>query len=747
MAQKTYRDPDTGKIFNAMGSHIASLEDYQSGVTDGTYSSAVNWGSAPWYNSMIKASENNTSGSASDTGDDTSGDTGTDTGTDTGDEETAGSIYDDVIDDETPEQKKEREERERQAEEARLASESVVDEEAIRQKMIKRFQDEIDSLNDIYAEQKRVEAIAGRGRVGSSTAIQARRGLIGSTFGDTQRGKIDTLNKQAQTAIDTEKSYAIGQVQAKIRRAMDDELKRKQTARKTGGKEYLEFLKDQTKRAEARATDAIDNMIAIENESGTEATDEDWEAIADALGMSIDQVKRMYNVKKADAKAAASAADLESREVLKPGETIVNSAGEVIFTAPEKDEVVNPLDYIKEIGGYVFTYDPETGTTTKEKAIKPENNININTLSYSDKKKFEKDPEKYDIIDGKIVEIPPQPTEEEMMEMNRKISDIDNLLTHKGLGSSVGTIPGLGRFSWNEWFTGNKESFLGYAKKLIDTSTLDKLIEAKKAGATFGALSDTELQMLKDSALVISNWFKDGKLQMDGFNVSEKEFKKVLGDMKKVAEGHKKLIEERQVEYDEHQKLKDGSGSSGDLKSYLEQNPEAQATYLQIAEDNPNLSDEDIYLIIATNDDGGEEPFSKVGSDTNIATNWLDNYGVITGYGSKYWKHGLDIDVKIGDPIYSPVSGTVVQASDKGDGFGMRVGIRTAKGNIVYLAHNDSVNVKVGDRISSNQLIAKGGNTGKTYSPGGGDGSHIDLTVQKPDGSYYTPQQIKSLLA
>ena len=93
------------------------------------------------------------------------------------------------------------------------------------------------------------------------------------------------------------------------------------------------------------------------------------------------------------------------------------------------------------------------------------------------------------------------------------------------------------------------------------------------------------------------------------------------------------------------------------------------------------------------------------------------------------------------------VAGTVVQAGDKGDGFGIRVGIRTAKGNIVYLSHNDAVNVKVGDTISPNQLIAKGGNTGKTIKGPGGDGSHIDLTVQKPDGSYYTAQEIKSILA
>ena len=68
--------------------------------------------------------------------------------------------------------------------------------------------------------------------------------------------------------------------------------------------------------------------------------------------------------------------------------------------------------------------------------------------------------------------------------------------------------------------------------------------------------------------------------------------------------------------------------------------------------------------------------------------------------------------------------------------------IQTAQGNLVKLSHLDSIDVKVGDTVTQGQIVGKGGKTGNVIPLAGGDGSHLDLTVQKPDGSYYTPEQI-----
>jgi len=115
--------------------------------------------------------------------------------------------------------------------------------------------------------------------------------------------------------------------------------------------------------------------------------------------------------------------------------------------------------------------------------------------------------------------------------------------------------------------------------------------------------------------------------------------------------------------------------------------------------------------------------------------------GVITGFGSDLWDKGLDIDLEIGDPVPSPAVGVVEYAGKRGD-FGNQVRIRTADGNSVWLSHLDEIGVSVGDQIGMGQVIGTGGNTGETIPGPGNNGSHLDLTVQKSDGSFFSPEEI-----
>jgi len=126
-----------------------------------------------------------------------------------------------------------------------------------------------------------------------------------------------------------------------------------------------------------------------------------------------------------------------------------------------------------------------------------------------------------------------------------------------------------------------------------------------------------------------------------------------------------------------------------------------------------------------------------------VKTNYLNKYGNITGYGSKYWKPGLDVDLKIGDPVTTPKAGKVVIAGEKG-GFGNQVAVEDERGNVIMLSHLDKINAKVGQILKAGEFVGEGGNTGTTYSPGGGDGSHVDITVKKKDGSFLTPEQVET---
>lgn len=144
----------------------------------------------------------------------------------------------------------------------------------------------------------------------------------------------------------------------------------------------------------------------------------------------------------------------------------------------------------------------------------------------------------------------------------------------------------------------------------------------------------------------------------------------------------------------------------------------------------------------------GIRGFNSVGntSASNGNTPYLKTLGAITGpNGSPVWSYGLDVDLKVGDPVKSPVSGTVIAAKPNG-GFGNQVKIKTSDGKEIWLSHLDSGTVKVGQVVNPGQIIGYGGKTGTVIPSGGGDGSHLDITIKDSNGRLYTAPQVRSYL-
>lgn len=77
--------------------------------------------------------------------------------------------------------------------------------------------------------------------------------------------------------------------------------------------------------------------------------------------------------------------------------------------------------------------------------------------------------------------------------------------------------------------TGTKQNFIAGTEQLKSQLSLDSLINAKKQGATFGALSDTEMNILSRSASKIGSWeVKDNDGNITGYNTTQKAFKAEL---------------------------------------------------------------------------------------------------------------------------------------------------------------------------------------------------------------------------
>jgi hypothetical protein len=125
------------------------------------------------------------------------------------------------------------------------------------------------------------------------------------------------------------------------------------------------------------------------------------------------------------------------------------------------------------------------------------------------------------------------------------IAELEKLKNHPGLNSSVGPgLLGIGsRVAYADLF-GNKQDFLAQANKLVSKSALNELIQSKKEGATFGALSDREMDILKAASTALGTWEVKGLFNKDkvsGYNTSEKKFKE---EIQRMIDEYKELLSE-----------------------------------------------------------------------------------------------------------------------------------------------------------------------------------------------------------
>lgn len=292
-----------------------------------------------------------------------------------------------------------------------------------------------------------------------------------------------------------------------------------------------------------------------------------------------------------------------------------------------------------------------------------------------------------------------------------------------------------------------KQKFLGEVSQLTKQLTLDKLVEAKSKGATFGALSDTELKMLSDAASAISNWeVKDEKTgKIIGYEIDENTFKEKLSEIQKyMTKAIKKSSGAKYVGFDELAE----NVNEDELERVLNTVPgntleekklNALQYYNQI--ESPGFNNDRKQSLNYTPDSLSNvkeiKDFSKVET--------LFGKGTATGIvsGSKFWDKGFDFVLEGGKgaPVKFPLGGTVVQAKNDG-AWGNSVKVKTPDGKVVRISHLDGMKVKPGQKITPGMFIGTQGNTGKTY---GKTGVHLDITVYDENGKPYTSQEAAAM--
>lgn len=93
------------------------------------------------------------------------------------------------------------------------------------------------------------------------------------------------------------------------------------------------------------------------------------------------------------------------------------------------------------------------------------------------------------------------------------------------------------------------------------------------------------------------------------------------------------------------------------------------------------------------------------------------HYGYRYLFGVTKLHGGTDIAIVTGTKLYAADGGTVICASDKGNGYGIYVIIDHGNGMKTYYAHMSKVQVKVGDKVNKGDLLGLSGATGRVTGP------------------------------
>lgn len=162
--------------------------------------------------------------------------------------------------------------------------------------------------------------------------------------------------------------------------------------------------------------------------------------------------------------------------------------------------------------------------------------------------------------------LPPSP--KAVSDAEKMIADLKTLYNpetgeqHPGMDSAVGpALTGFFSRTWlSEPFTGGRSGFLGTANQIVSKKALDALIEAKSKGATFGALSDREMALLRAAATKLGSWeMLDDEGNVKGYKTTEENVRKEIG---RLITDYQTLVNEAKKQTEDPAKLFP-RGSSG----------------------------------------------------------------------------------------------------------------------------------------------------------------------------------------
>jgi hypothetical protein len=178
---------------------------------------------------------------------------------------------------------------------------------------LKEYQAQIDSINNVYADQLSQARVQGQGRIESRQFAQGRAGQIGSGTGEAGVNAVQDANRQIENSIMIEKANAIASIYGKVREGAAEDLKAKTKAKKEGADALLAELAAAPERKKKRVTDIISQLVS-QNVDISEMTEEEKNSYIKGLGITDDEFIKEYNTQLQTRDAAATKAKQEEEK-------------------------------------------------------------------------------------------------------------------------------------------------------------------------------------------------------------------------------------------------------------------------------------------------------------------------------------------------------------------------------------------------------------------------------------------------
>ena len=102
---------------------------------------------------------------------------------------------------------------------------------------------------------------------------------------------------------------------------------------------------------------------------------------------------------------------------------------------------------------------------------------------------------------------------------------------------------------------------------------------------------------------------------------------------------------------------------------------------------------------------------------------------------------GLDIANTPGTPVPAFANGVVTAVGPTTNGMGNIVALKDGNGNTHQYGHLQGVRVRKGQRVAKGQNLGPMGSSGNSYSPSGGDATHLDIRIANAYNKFIDPKK------